>query len=86
MAININISNILDENGSQRLRNKVFLDIMFYTGRRGKILRNMKRMAIVLTTDCQGRGYIAHHDTKNHKGSEVSTLYLIIYYSDVYIA
>lgn len=46
----------------------------------------MKRMAIVLRTDCQGRGYIAHYDTKNHKGGEVSTLYLIIYYSDVYIA
>lgn len=25
----------------------------------------MKRMAIVLRTDCQGRGYIAHYDTKN---------------------
>lgn len=39
MAININISNILDENGSQRLRSKVFLDIMFYTGRRGKNIK-----------------------------------------------
>lgn len=39
MVININISNILDENGLQRLQNKVFFDIMFYIGWRGKNIK-----------------------------------------------
>lgn len=63
-------SGILNRNNTQGLQYKVFLDVMFYTCRRGReTLRKMKKTDFVLRIDGQGRRYylnVAQYETKNH--------------------
>ncbi|XP_061191067.1 uncharacterized protein LOC133198896 [Saccostrea echinata] len=69
-------SGVLNGNSPQGLQYKVFLDVMFYTCRRGREnLRSMKKTDFVLRTDGQGRRYylnVAQYETKNHRGSDVN--------------
>jgi hypothetical protein len=69
-------SGVLNSNSPQGLQYKVFLDVMFYTCRRGREnLRSMKKTDFVLRTDGHGRRYylnIAQYETKNHRGSDVN--------------
>ncbi|XP_062613233.1 uncharacterized protein LOC134275012 [Saccostrea cucullata] len=57
------------------LQYKVFLDIMFYSCRRGREnLRCMKKTDFVLKSDSHGRRYyinFAKYETKNHRGADV---------------
>ena len=65
-------SKTLDINTSQGLQNKVFIDIMFYTCRRGREnLRKMSKADFQLKHDIQGRRYyqdVAKYETKKSQG------------------
>lgn len=73
---NLYSSGILNKNNPHGLQYKVFLDVMFYTCRRGREnLRKMKKTDFVLRTDGQGRRYylnVAQYETKYHRGSDVN--------------
>jgi hypothetical protein len=65
-------SKTLDINTSQGLQNKVFIDIMFYTCRRGREnLRKMSKADFQLKHDIQGHRYyqdVAKYETKKSQG------------------
>ena len=69
-------SDVLNCDNPQGLQYKVFLDVMFYTCRRGREnLRKMQISDFVSKTDSSGRRYyqnVAKYETKNHRGGDVT--------------
>lgn len=71
-------SNVLERNSTQGLQYKVFLDIMFYTCRRGREkFKKDEKTDFVRRSDGQGRRYFlskAQYETKHHRGSDKMTV------------
>lgn len=69
-------SDTLSVHSPQGLQFKVFLDIMFYTCRRGREnLRKMKKTDFKVKTDGQGRRFYqnsVNYQTKNHRGADLN--------------
>lgn len=72
----LSVSEALSVNTPEGLQFKVFIDIMFYTCRRGREnLRKMKKHDFKIKCDGQGRKYyqnIAKYQTKNHRGDDLN--------------